>query len=80
VSTSNGMTTIEIADNGPGLPAAELDRIFDRFHRSDEGRTRRGSGLGLAIVSSVVATHGGSVSVDSTEGEGCTFMIELPAR
>ena len=78
-ATVDGAVRIEIADNGPGMPPVELERIFDRFHRSDEGRANRGSGLGLAIVAAVLDAHGGTVSARSTLGDGSTFTIELPA-
>lgn len=71
---------IEVADHGPGIPAANVQRIFERFQRVDPGRSRDqgGSGLGLSIVAAVVAAHGGSISVASTPGGGATFRIELP--
>ncbi len=83
-----GWVAIDVADNGDGIPADQLDRIFDRFHRTDpsrhrEGGTTAGGGLGLAIVSQLVRLHGGEVSVTSTEapspGHGATFTVRLPA-
>ncbi len=70
-----------VQDSGIGVPRKDLDRIFERFYRVDRGRSRAsgGTGLGLAIVRHVVANHGGRISVDSTEGEGSTFTVELPA-
>jgi two-component system, OmpR family, sensor histidine kinase SenX3 len=72
---------IQVQDNGIGIPRRDLDRIFERFYRVDRGRSRTsgGTGLGLSIVRHVVANHGGRISVDSVEGEGSTFQIELPA-
>jgi two-component system sensor histidine kinase BaeS len=72
--------TIEVADSGPGIPAAELPRIFDRFYRgTNVGEARAsGSGLGLAISRSIVEMHGGSIEVASVEGEGATFVVHLP--
>ncbi len=54
-------TTVEVRDHGPGIPAADLTKVFDRFHRADVARTEPGSGLGLAIVAQVVERHGGTV-------------------
>ena len=70
----------EIRDHGEGVPEPIRQKIFDRFWRADTSRNREtgGSGLGLAIVSSIVAAHGGSVSVHDTEGGGATFRVDLP--
>jgi two-component system sensor histidine kinase SenX3 len=74
--------TIEIAvtDQGIGIPAGDLDRIFERFYRVDPARHRStgGTGLGLSIVKHVAATHGGEIKVWSVEGEGSTFTLNLP--
>lgn len=72
---------IEVTDNGAGIPRSEHPRIFEKFYRIDDRLSRRtgGSGLGLAIVKHVVRGHGGSVSVDSTQGVGSTFRIVLSA-
>jgi two-component system OmpR family sensor kinase len=71
---------IEVVDQGPGLRADQAERVFERFYRADQARTRRtgGTGLGLAIVSALVGAHGGTVSVDSAPGQGATFRITLP--
>lgn len=73
---------MEVADQGPGLTAAECARVFERFYRTESSRGRRsgGSGLGLAIVAAVAAAHGGSVSVRSAPGEGASFQVRLPLR
>ena len=73
---------ISVRDRGVGIPAQDLDRIFERFYRVDRGRSREtgGTGLGLAIVRHVVANHRGSVEVESREGEGSTFTLVLPVR
>ncbi len=70
---------ITVADHGVGIPAAELDQIFERFHRVDRARSREhgGAGLGLAITRAVVEAHGGRVDVESRLGEGSTFTIVL---
>jgi two-component system, OmpR family, sensor kinase len=72
---------IEVIDHGPGIAHDHAHRIFERFHRSDPGRSRDqgGSGLGLSIVDAVVTAHGGGIRVEDTQGGGATFMIELPA-
>jgi two-component system sensor histidine kinase SenX3 len=71
---------IAIKDHGVGIPAKDLERIFERFYRVDPGRAREtgGTGLGLSIVRHVAQNHGGAVIVDSREGEGSTFALELP--
>lgn len=72
---------IVVTDHGVGIPAAEIDRIFERFYRVDPARARAtgGTGLGLSIVKHVAATHGGEVRVWSVEGQGSTFTLSLPA-
>lgn len=71
---------VEVADRGIGIAEQHLDRIFERFYRSDPARSRQtgGTGLGLAIVRHVVLNHGGLIEVDSEPGVGSTFRIELP--
>jgi len=73
---------IEVSDKGVGIPARDLERIFERFYRVDQGRSRStgGTGLGLAIVRHVAANHRGSVHVESREGEGSTFTFRLPLQ
>ena len=73
---------ISVTDQGIGIPAAEIDRIFERFYRVDPARHRStgGTGLGLSIVKHVAASHGGEVTVVSEEGKGSTFTLRLPRR
>lgn len=73
---------ILVEDHGLGIPARDLERIFERFYRVDQGRARStgGTGLGLAIVRHVAANHRGSVQVESREGEGSTFSFRLPLQ
>ncbi|SDR79414.1 two-component system, OmpR family, sensor histidine kinase SenX3 [Friedmanniella luteola] len=73
---------ITVSDNGIGIPASEVDRIFERFYRVDYARSRAngGTGLGLSIVKHIAATHGGDVSVWSRPGAGSTFTIKIPAH
>jgi two-component system sensor histidine kinase SenX3 len=70
---------VEVRDEGIGIAAKDLDRIFERFYRVDRARDRRtgGSGLGLAIVRHVATNHGGDVHVRSVEGEGSAFTMTL---
>jgi two-component system sensor histidine kinase SenX3 len=72
---------IVVADHGIGIPARDLERIFERFYRVDRARSREtgGTGLGLAIVRHVAGNHGGDVRVESREGEGSTFVLRLPS-
>lgn len=72
---------VMVADQGVGIPARDLDRVFERFYRVDRARSRDtgGTGLGLSIVRHVATNHGGDVQVSSTEGEGSTFVLRLPA-
>jgi len=72
---------LSVTDQGQGIPAADQERIFERFYRVDAARSRAtgGTGLGLAIVKHVCANHGGEVTVWSEEGRGSTFTIRLPA-
>ncbi len=73
--------SIEICDNGPGIPADKLPHIFERFYRIDNERTKdlSSTGLGLAIASELVEAHGGSITAESGEGRGTIFKILLPA-
>jgi two-component system sensor histidine kinase SenX3 len=72
---------LAVRDHGVGIPGRDLERIFERFYRVDQGRGRDsgGTGLGLAIVRHVAANHRGDVHVESHEGEGSTFKLRLPA-
>ena len=76
----DGMAQITVTDQGPGIPDAEQDRIFERFYRVDTARSRQtgGTGLGLSIVKHVMAQHGGEVSVWSQPGRGSTFTLVIP--
>jgi two-component system, OmpR family, sensor histidine kinase SenX3 len=73
---------ISVQDHGVGIPARDLDRIFERFYRVDHGRSRDtgGTGLGLSIVRHVANNHQGWVDVESREGEGSTFTLVLPIQ
>ena len=80
VEELEGEINISVQDFGYGIAPEHLPRLFERFYRGDKARSRKsgGTGLGLAIVKHIVQAHGGSVSVESTEGKGSTFYIHLP--
>jgi len=83
VTTAEGdCVQVAVIDQGIGIPASDIDRVFERFYRVDKARSRAtgGTGLGLAIVRHVAHLHGGEVSVTSREGEGSTFRFSLPRR
>ena len=72
---------VVVSDEGVGIPARDMERIFERFYRVDRARSRATgvTGLGLSIVRHVAANHGGRVRVESVEGSGSTFTLEIPA-
>jgi len=72
-------TRVEVADRGPGIPPADRQRVFERFHRSDAARSRPGSGLGLSIVREIVERHGGRVFVADRAGGGAIVGFVLPS-
>jgi len=84
VSTSiqDEIISISVADQGIGIPEAEVERIFERFYRVDPARSREtgGTGLGLSIVKHIITKHGGEISVWSSENVGSTFSIRLPIQ
>ncbi|MDF3299089.1 SpoIIE family protein phosphatase [Streptomyces tropicalis] len=71
---------VTVRDTGVGVPAAEMPRLFERFHRIENARSRsnEGSGIGLALVKELIGLHGGTISVESTEGRGTCFTVRLP--
>jgi two-component system sensor histidine kinase SenX3 len=71
---------ISVSDQGIGIAEADLDRVFERFYRVDQARSRAtgGTGLGLAIVKHIATNHGGTVAVWSVVGSGSTFTVRLP--
>lgn len=81
VRSAPGEGVVQVSDNGVGIAPEDLERVFDRFYRTDKGRSRRegGTGLGLAIVKQLVEALGGSVAAESEPGRGTTFTISLPS-
>ena len=81
IASDGSRLAVEVQDHGIGIPARDLERIFERFYRVDRARSREtgGTGLGLAIVRHVASNHQGEVRVASREGEGTTFTLVLPA-
>jgi two-component system OmpR family sensor kinase len=79
--TQAGRAYIEVSDEGPGIAAADLPHVFERFYRGEKTRAREegGSGLGLSIVQGLARVNHGDVSIDSTEGRGTTVTVWLPA-
>jgi signal transduction histidine kinase len=80
VCAENRTAVVIVADDGPGIPAAERTRVFDRFVRldTDRARTGGGSGLGLAIVAEIVAAHHGSARIKERDGGGAVVVVQLP--
>jgi len=79
-ASEDGYGVLRVHDDGPGIPAADLPHLFERFYRGEKTRAREegGSGLGLSIVHGLVTALGGDVSVRSAEGFGTTFVVRLP--
>jgi signal transduction histidine kinase len=82
VGETDGQALVTVSDTGAGIPAADLERIFERFYRTAAAAKQAipGTGLGLAIAKAIVEAHRGRITVDSTEGRGSTFTVLLPLR
>lgn len=80
VDSDPSTVRITIRDTGAGIPADQLPRIFDKFYQADNQASAalKGTGLGLAIAKQIVEAHKGTITVDSTEGAGTTFLVTLP--
>lgn len=78
--STNDSVILHVKDTGVGIPSKELPHMFDRFHRAKNvvGRTYEGTGIGLSLTKELVLMHGGTISVDSTEGEGSVFTVVIP--
>jgi signal transduction histidine kinase len=79
-SVDAGWAKLEIRDEGPGIPAADLPHVFERFYRGEKTRAREegGSGLGLSIVQGLARAQGGDAGISSSEGAGTTVTVWLP--
>ena len=77
---ADGWVRFTVADDGPGIPAPERERVFERFHRTDEARDRvvGGAGLGLAIVQAIAQAHGGRARAARPDGDGARLVLEIP--
>jgi signal transduction histidine kinase len=82
LGTEGDQAVLEVADSGIGIPAADRERIFDRFFRTALATQQaiQGTGLGLAITKAIVEAHNGTIAVDSDEGRGSTFTVRLPLQ
>jgi heavy metal sensor kinase len=82
LQSTESSAAIRVCDSGIGIPPDEQPKIFERFYRIDKARSRdsRGAGIGLAIAHWIVQQHKGSITVQSSPGEGSTFLVELPSR
>jgi len=79
-SARENKALLDVSDNGIGIPNEALPHVFERFYRVDKARSRQlgGAGLGLSIVKSICVAHAGRVEVQSKEGQGSSFRVELP--
>ncbi|MGC9504081.1 hybrid sensor histidine kinase/response regulator [Baaleninema sp.] len=80
LSREKGLAVFEVVDRGIGIPKADLDRLFQAFHRAGNVGDIQGTGLGTAIVKRFVDLHGGTISVETVEGQGSTFIVKLPLQ
>ena len=80
LGTSDGRAELAVQDTGVGIPAAEMPRLFERFHRVEgtQGRTHEGTGIGLALVQELVKLHGGTIHAESKLGKGSRFLVRIP--
>jgi signal transduction histidine kinase/ligand-binding sensor domain-containing protein/DNA-binding response OmpR family regulator len=77
VTADESVARIAVRDSGAGIPASDLNLIFDRFHRAQTAGTQPGTGIGLSLARELIALHGGSIAVESEEGFGSTFTVTL---
>ena len=78
VGSEEGGAVVRVSDEGPGIPPADLERVFHRFYRVDRSRSQPGTGLGLAIAKHLVALHGGTIRATNREGGGAMFEVRFP--
>jgi signal transduction histidine kinase len=69
---------VTVTDNGPGIPAVDLPRIYERFFRGDQSRSTPGSGLGLSLVQSIIHAHGGEISIINVANQGTRAKLSIP--
>jgi heavy metal sensor kinase len=80
VRRDRSVIRLEIADNGPGIAAHDVPRIWERLYRGDRSRAERGLGLGLSLVRAIISAHGGTVEVETVPGRGATFTVTLQSN
>jgi two-component system phosphate regulon sensor histidine kinase PhoR len=78
LTDAEGGPALTVTDDGGGVPATDLPRLFERFYRGDQARTSRGTGLGLAIVKHIVTSAGGTIDATSEPGSGLAIRIAFP--
>ena len=80
LAPEDGQAVLRVADTGVGIPASDMARLFERFHRGSrtQARSHEGSGIGLALVKELVALHGGAIEAESEPGAGTTFTVRMP--
>lgn len=80
VWTTDGVLHLTVRDQGEGIPPDELQRLFQKYFRGRASQGKPGAGLGLYLVHRIVTAHGGKIAVQSVQGHGTTFSLELPSR
>ena len=80
VRDEDALVAVEVCDDGPGIAAQDLDRVFERFYKAEHSRADGGAGLGLAIVKHLVQAHGGAVAARNEDGRGAAITVRLPKR
>ena len=80
VRDEDPLVAVEVCDDGPGIAAQDLDRVFERFYKAEHSRADGGAGLGLAIVKHLVQAHGGTVAARNESGRGAAMTVRLPKR
>ncbi len=80
VRDEDALVAVEVCDDGPGIAAQDLDRVFERFYKAEHSRADDGAGLGLAIVKHLVQAHGGTVAARNEDGRGAAMTVRLPKR
>ena len=80
--TDDDSVKVTVVDNGIGIPAEDVSRVFDRFYRVDKARGREsgGTGLGLSIANEIIMRHNGKIDVESRYGEGTTMIVTIPVE